>query len=134
MADYRCISERYAKIGAELVGTEDALAHIRGSEATIVYLSSQTEKVSRGRPILGQCERVPDRFKWAVPCDFTITVFEPNVAGMTDEQIRILLLHELMHVGVETNKDGEEVYRCLPHDLEDFRAIVDAFGADWSAH
>lgn len=71
MADHRCISERYAKIGAELVGTEDALAHIRGSEATIVYLSSQAEKASRGRPVLGQCERVPDRWKWAVPADFS---------------------------------------------------------------
>lgn len=134
MADNRTLSERYAQIGAELVETEDTLAHIKASNATIVYLSSNAEKASRGRPVLGQCERVPDRWKWAVPADFAITVFEPNVAGMSELQLRILLYHELLHVGISTNKDGDEVYRCVPHDLEDFRAVVDAFGADWSAH
>ena len=134
MAESRIISERYARIGAELVETEDTLAHIKASNATIVYLSSSAEKASRGRPVLGQCERVPDRWKWAVPADFAITVFEPNVAGMSEAQLRILLYHELLHVGISQNKDGDEVYRCVPHDLEDFRAVVDAFGADWSAH
>ena len=34
MSDHRSISERYARIGAELVETEESLAHIRNSEAT----------------------------------------------------------------------------------------------------
>lgn len=134
MTEHRVISELYARIGAELVDTEDALAHIRNSEATIVYLSSNAEKVSRGKRVLGQCERVPDRWKWAVPADFTITVFEPNVSGMSDRQLRILLLHELLHVGIGSNKDGDEVYKVVPHDLEDFLSIVETFGANWSAH
>lgn len=134
MADHRELSERYAAIGAELIETVDSLAHIKHGHATIVYLSSNAEKSSGGRPVLGQCERVPDRWRWAVPADFAITVFEPNVAGMTDRQLRILLYHELLHVGIAQNKDGDEVYRCVPHDLEDFRSIVEAFGADWSAH
>lgn len=134
MADHRELSELYARIGAELVAEEDALAHIRASNATIVYLSSNAKKRLGGRPVLGQCERVPDRWKWAVPADFAITVFEPNVVGMSDLQLRILVYHELLHVGVATNKDGDEVYRTVPHDLEDFRSILEAFGADWSAH
>lgn len=134
MADRRALSERYSRIGRELVESEDALAAVRHSEATIVYLSSNAEKVSHGQPVLGQCERVPDKWKWAVPADFAITVFEPNVAGMSEDQLRILILHELLHVGISTNKDGEEVYRIVPHDLQDFRLIVDSFGADWSAH
>ena len=134
MADNRTLSERYARIGAELIETEESLAHIKHGHATIVYLSSNAEKRSSGRDVLGQCERVPDRWKWAVPADFAITVFEPNVAGMTERQLRILIYHELLHVGISQNKDGEEVYRCVPHDLEDFRAVVDTFGADWSAH
>lgn len=134
MAEARSISERYALIGAELVENEESLAHIKRSHATIVYLSSNVEKRSHGKVVLGQCERVPERWKWAVPADFTITVFEPNVVGMSEMQLRVLIYHELLHVVIGNNKDGEEVYRCLPHDLEDFRAIVDAFGADWSAH
>ena len=133
MADHRRLSERYAKIGQELIRTEDALAHIRASSATIVYLSSNAERASRGRAVLGQCERVPDRWKWAVPADFAITVFEPNVAGMSEAQLRTLIYHELLHVGISTNRDGDEVYRCVPHDLEDFRVVVERYGLDWDA-
>lgn len=131
MADIRTPSERYALIGRELVDREPALAHIKASEATLVYLSSEAEKRSNGRPVLGQCEKVPSKWKWAVPADFAITVFEPNVEGLSDEQLRILLYHELLHVGIEP-KDGKEVYRIVPHDVEDFLAVVERFGNRWA--
>lgn len=134
MAETRVLSDRYAELGQALVDTEPSLARVRESHATIVYLASSAAKASRGRKVLGQCERVPDRWKWAVPADFCITVFEPNVAGMTDDQLSVLILHELLHVGVFENKDGDEVYRCVPHDLEDFREVVERFGMGWDAH
>ena len=57
-------------------------------------------------------------------------MFEPNVERFTEEQIRILLLHELMHVQI--TKDGnEEVYSVRPHDVEDFREIIERYGMDW---
>ena len=130
--DNRQINERYAEIGAELIENEEALADIANSQATIIYLSSEHKKVSSGKKILGQCEKVADKYKWGIPCDFTITVFEPNVIGFTEEQLRILIFHELLHVGVEYNNDGSETYSVLPHDLEDFKLIIDRFGTDWS--
>ena len=81
--------------------------------------------------IFGVCERVQDKNKWAIPADFTITVFEPNVVDFTEDQIKILLFHELLHVGIEF-KDGFETYSCKPHDLEDFKYIIDRFGTNWS--
>ena len=134
MAETRTLSDRYAQLGQALVDTEPSLARVRESHATIVYLASDAATASRGRAVLGQCERVPDRWKWAVPADFCITVFEPNVAGMTDDQLSVLILHELLHVGVFENKDGDEVYRTVPHDLEDFREVVERFGMGWDAH
>ena len=104
--DTRYISEEYAHIGNELILTEDVLSDIRDSQVSIMYLGSEYEKTSRGRTIYGQCEKVPEKYKWAVPCDFTITIFEPNVEHFTEEQMRILILHELMHVGIE--EDGSE--------------------------
>jgi hypothetical protein len=129
--DTRHISEEYTEIGQELIATEEILADIRESEATIAYLGSEYEKTSQGKAVYGQCEKVPEKYKWAVPCDFTITVFEPNVERFTDEQLRILILHELMHVGIE--KDGnEEKYYVRPHDIEDFELILSRYGLDWS--
>lgn len=130
--DNRTINERYAGIGMSLIQTEDALVDIANSQATIIYLSSEHKKVSFGKKILGQCEKVADKYKWGIPCDFTITVFEPNVEGMTEEQLRMLIFHELLHVGIEYNADGTETYSVKPHDLEDFKLIIDRFGTDWS--
>ena len=129
--DTRHISEEYAHIGNELILTEDVLSDIRDSQVSIMYLGSEYEKTSRGRTIYGQCEKVPEKYKWAVPCDFTITIFEPNVEHFTEEQMRILILHELMHVGIE--EDGnEEKYYIRPHDVEDFEEILERYGMDWS--
>lgn len=130
--DTRSINEHYAEIAADLIDTEPALIDIKNSQATIIYLSSEHEKKSDGKIIFGQCEKVQEKYKWGIPCDFTITVFEPNTVGLTEEQMRILLFHELLHVGIEFNADGSESYSIRSHDLEDFKLIIDRFGTDWS--
>lgn len=79
--------------------------------------------------MLGQCEKVAEKYKWGIPCDFTITIFEPNIVGFTEEQIKILLFHELLHVGYDP--EGERLY-VKPHDLEDFKLIINEFGTDWA--
>lgn len=130
--DSRRINEHYAEIGRKLIESEPALEKVRYSEATIVYLSSEHERTSNGKIILGQCERIPDKYKWAIPCDFTITLFEPNLEGLTEEQIRIVILHELMHVGIREGREGNEDYYVVPHDIEDFRLILERYGIDWA--
>lgn len=129
--DTRKISEVYAEIGSDLIKTEDALAYIRNSNVSIIYLSSEHKKTGNHKKIHAQCEKIADKYKWGIPCDFTITVFEPNVEGMTDEQLRILIFHELLHIGIEVDDEGEENYSCVPHDLEDFKLIIDRFGTEW---
>lgn len=130
--DKRTINEKYAEIGIDLIKTEEALVDILNSQATIIYLSSEHKKTSNGKVIHAECEKVSEKYKWGIPCDFTITVFEPNVEGMTDEQLRILIFHELLHVGIVFNSDGTESYNIIPHDLEDFKLIIDRYGTDWS--
>ena len=130
MSETREISEEYAQIGFDLIQADDELEYIRNSGVTILYLSSDREKKSKGRLIFGECEKVPDKWKWSVPCDFTITIFEPNVERFTEEQLRILILHELLHVGIDM--DGhEEKYYVVPHDIEDFTIILDRYGIGW---
>ena len=133
MAETRTLSERYAELAQSLVDTEPLLAPIRDSHATICYLGSDRAKRSRGRAVFGECERVAEKNKWAIPADFLIVVYEPNCGGMDDEHLSRLLLHELLHVGVDAKEDGEERYYVRPHDLEDFRECVDRWGADWMA-
>ena len=131
MADNRQVNEEYAKIGAELIATEDALIDVRNSQATIVYLSSDFAKTDKGRLVLGQCERVQEKYKWGIPADFTITLFYPNVCDKSDEAIRRIIFHELLHVGIDFKNDGSEAYSVRPHDIEEFRTIIDRYGLDW---
>ena len=129
--DNRTINKEYAEIGADLIKKEPSLRDVRDSEVTIIYLSSEHEKKENGKVVGAQCEKIPQKYKWAIPCDFTITVFEPNVERFTEEQMRILIFHELLHVGIE--RDGnEETYRIIPHDVEDFKEILDRYGIGWS--
>ena len=108
MADNRQINEKYAKIGQKLIDTEDALFDVRNSDVSIIYLSSDLAKMDKDRIVMGQCEKVADKYKWSIPADFTITLFEPNIAGKSDEAIRRIIFHELLHVGITTDKDEME--------------------------
>lgn len=130
--DNRTINDKYAEIGAELIANEPSLRDIAISEAQIVYLSSEHKKKNGTKIIHAECEKIQDRYKWGIPADFTVTVFEPNIEGFSEEQIRILIFHELLHIRIDTDGEGRESYGIYPHDLEDFKEIIDRFGTDWS--
>ena len=87
--------------------------------------------MEKGKVVHAECERISDKYKWGIPADFTITVFDKNCQGFSDRQMRILLFHELLHVGIEF-QDGSEKYTTNPHDLEDFKLIIERFGARWA--
>ena len=126
--DNRSISEYYAALAHDVIYEYKELEHLRHSDVQIIYLASEHEKKSKGKIVYGQCEKVADKYKWGIPCDFTITIFEPNVGGFTEDQLKIVLFHELLHVGID--EDGE--FSIRPHDLEDFKAVIDRFGTDWN--
>ena len=130
--DNRQINLNYTNIALELLMNEPSLQHIKESHAVIIYLESDYAKTSKGKLVFGQCEKVADKYKWGIPADFTITVFEPNVQKFTEDQIRILLHHELLHVGIDKKADGSESYSIVDHDIEDFKLILDKYGTGWS--
>ena len=98
----------------------------------IGYCLSDKEKTSRGRRILGECQKVPEEWLGFAPYDFLITFYEPNLAGKTQEQLTALAYHELMHAGAQVDEDGTIRLSITPHDQEDFRRVLDRFGSNWS--
>ena len=124
--EQRWINDEHQQIAQELIEERDELALLRGSDVQIILLSSDLEKKQNDRIIYGQCEKVPSKYKWGIPCDFTITIFDKNITDFSDKQLRILIFHELLHVGV----DDERLF-IRPHDLEDFKLIISEFGVDW---
>ena len=128
----REISEYFEKMGAQLIDTAQELAYIKNSQVKIIYLVSNQAKKSGAKMVHGECEKIPAKYRWAIPADFTITLFAPNNEHMSAKQFEILLFHELLHIGIEPADDGGETYSTVPHDLEDFKTIIDKYGTDWS--
>lgn len=126
MSEKREPSEKYASIAAAWIRTE----HFEKLKScTIIYLESEYEKKSKGKIIFGTCERVSSKNQWAIPADFTITFYRPHMALLTPEQQAAVVFHELMHVGYE----GEnEPMKTIPHDIEDFKKVIDMFGSHWN--
>jgi hypothetical protein len=132
--EHRQINKNYEKIAQELIENTAELEYIKKSNARIIYLESDsTKKNGTERLVLGECEKVASKNQWAISADFTITVYKNNCIGLSEEQIKILLFHELLHVGIDYGTDGGEVYSVKKHDLEDFKVIVDKYGTDWAA-
>lgn len=130
--DIRETNKRYEEIAEKLVNTEDIFKYIKNSNVSICFLSSEHQKTNKGKLVLGQCEKVQDKYKWAIPYDFTITLFEPNIEDLTEEQVEAVIFHELLHVGIDKHESGEEIYYIVPHDLEDFKAVIERFGTNWA--
>lgn len=125
------INEEYTNIAYGLLSTHKELEAIGTYGVQIAFLSSNKEKKGKGKIIYADCIKVSDRYKWTCPYDFMITVYEPNVAGFTDDQIETLLWHEMLHVGTEDTKNGPR-YFIRPHDIEDFKDIIYSKGIDWN--
>lgn len=127
-----CISDEYASLAEDVINSIEELMWIKETDVRIAFLSSDFEKKTGGgrKLVLADCKKVEDIYKPLCPYDFIITVYEPNCEELDDEQMKILMWHELKHVGVD-EKDGELKYVVVPHDVEEFRSIIDAVGLDW---
>lgn len=131
--EHRVINENYKAIAEHLIETEPDLLYIKDSRVRIAYLESdQSKKADKDKLVLGECEKVAAKNRWAIDYDFTITLFKNNLIGLSEEQIEIVLFHELLHVGIELGADGDEIYSVRKHDLEDFKIIIDKYGTDWA--
>ena len=103
--------------------------HDRG--VAICAMESDRKKKKGGcLAVLGECIKVKALYAEFCPYDFIIVIYSPNVRGKTEDQLRILMYHELLHAGMREVK-GEPVYFIRPHDEEEFRTVIDRYGLDW---
>lgn len=85
------------------------------------YEKKQGEKVT-----YADCRKVPEVYKAYLPYDFIITFYERNTGFFNENQLKILMYHELRHIGI-----GEKGLKIVPHDIEDFKDILKEYGLDW---
>lgn len=99
---------------------------IKSRGVRIGYLKSYERKKANGKAVGAECRIIKGVYTAYLPFDFVITFFYPNIHGMSENQLKILMLHELKHIGL--NHKG---YYLVPHDIEDFSDILSKYGLDW---
>lgn len=127
------ISKEYMELACEVMQEQEELQWIPKAGIKVGFLKSDRAKKKSGKLVLGECIKVKDLYRCFIPHDFLIVVYAPNVAGMNRNQLKILLHHEFLHIGMDDS--GEEArYIINPHDIEEFREIIDRYGIDWAVH
>ncbi|MDA8228735.1 MAG: putative metallopeptidase [Desulfitobacterium hafniense] len=126
LVDYE-VADDLRVLGEKLISAMPELSVIRDYEAKIGYVRSYETKKDKGRQVNADCRKINGTYTAYLPFDFIVTFYEPNIYHMSDNQKKILMLHELRHIGI-----GERGFRIENHDVEDFRDILDRFGIEWN--
>lgn len=112
---------------AKKVISESAdLKHLDNPSLHIVYMYCDKEKTSNGKKVYADTTKLNDKTKAVAGCDFIITFYRPNCSALDEARMKILMYHELRHVGF---KDGK--FSILPHEVEDFKSIIEQHGMNW---
>lgn len=98
-----------------------------GYTDSIGYVRSFVKKQSKSN-CYADCRKVAATYKAFITYDIIITLYDPLVSQLSENQLKILLWHELKHIRQQTDGKGLAI---RDHDVKDFRDILDYVGLDW---
>ena len=114
--------EKMAKV-VELTNSEIDLA-----DANIKYMKVYP---NISKTVAGRCMRASKELKFFSGCDYVIQMSGELWDTLSEDTRKVLMLHELMHVYVEMDAEGDPVYKLRQHDVEDFASILEEHGVHW---
>jgi hypothetical protein len=131
----------------------EELASMIQSGTTLAFMTRGGDWTSNGRRILGMCHCAPSAQGQLRPLfeqlledtvgyypDFLIILAADYWDDADDERRLPLLFHELLHIKHARTREGDlrwdresgKAIGCMrPHDIEEFKAVVERFG-NWS--
>lgn len=87
----------------------------------IAFLSnSEDMPKSKGRECMAKTFRISARYAFLTGYSHVIEFYPLNCGHLTNNQLTVLLYHELLHIGEEGRIQG--------HDVEEFGEVIDSFG------
>lgn len=122
------VSEDLRLLGEKVITGMPEMAFILAYDIRVGYVVSQEQKKKDGKTIAADCRKVTGPYKAYLPFDFVVTFYWPNMSYMTENQQKVLMFHELQHIGI-----GPKGLRLEPHDVEDFMNILTRYGLRWNA-
>lgn len=128
LIDYE-VSDELRQLGERVIAKIPELFYITELDVKVGYVLSYEAKKKDGKSIAADCRKVTGPYKAFLPFDFVITVYEANMSYMTENQRKVLMLHELKHIGV-----GDRGLKIAHHDIEDFASILVKYGLLWNEY
>lgn len=117
----------YGDLGSSVI--KNKRPDILAADIAVGFVGSNKKKVvSKDRVVFGECKKIEEIQRLYCPYDFLIVIYEENCAGFTDEQMRILIWHELNHIGID---EKGKAYKKA-HDVEEFEDIIRECGLFWN--
>jgi hypothetical protein len=121
-------SKELKKLADQIIARFPELSIIPEYSIRIGYVMSQ-ERPQGTKVKYADCRKVKLCYQAWLPFDFIITFYEPNTELLSENQKKILMLHELKHIGI-----GEKGLKLEEHSIEDFKDILKRYGIDWNMY
>jgi len=119
-------SREMKHLANKIIDHYEELRFIKEYCITIGFVMSNENK--KGRKVTyADCLKVSEPYKAYLPFDYIITFYDINTSHMSENQKKILMLHELKHIELTPKGLG-----LRPHDIEDFEDIIYRYGIHWN--
>ena len=82
------------------------------------------KETSKSPKKYAEVKKVAAPYTFMTSMKFIMTVYEPCIVSMSDAQIHLLIMHELMHI-------DDDFVKLKKHDLEDFKVLISKYGKNW---
>lgn len=119
--------EEMKELGNKIIDKFEHLQFIRDLDIQIGYVKCTEPKQEKGERVLGECVKVKTYLKAWLPYDFIIVFYDLNIDYLDENQIKILMLHELQHIGI-----GLKGFKINEHNVKDFSNIITAHTLNWA--
>lgn len=125
MSNYHIDDGRLQLLAENVLLLTPKLQHL-ADDCTIAFQWCSKDKTKNGKTVFADTHKVSDKVKAFVGFDYIMT-FYPIAQELNKIGLERLMKHELLHI----RTDGEK-FGLNPHDCEDFREMIEAYGFDWA--
>lgn len=83
------------------------------------------------KTVAGKCIKTSNEVRFMTGKHYIIEFSGDLWVQLDDETKELLMYHELLHIQIDTNKQGDFVYKVRDHNVKDFIEIISKHGVDW---
>lgn len=120
------VESQHLREVAEKVIKKEALESLNSVRIRYLLVSPEITKKT-----LARCIKANKEVEFFGDCDYIIEVGEKIWNALDEDRQHLLMFHELLHIKIGENKQGDLVLGIQDHDIKDFREIVSKYGIDW---